>query len=58
MSHRNRDSDYYVQHHRQHHQQDNQLRSNAYWPALLGYSSTDIDKAFADIAGSGATTVR
>ncbi|KAJ7110637.1 mannanase [Mycena epipterygia] len=32
--------------------------SNAYWPALLGYSSTDIDKAFADIAASGATTVR
>ncbi|KAK6987507.1 glycoside hydrolase family 5 protein [Favolaschia claudopus] len=32
--------------------------SNAYWPALLGYSASDIDKAFADIAGSGATTVR
>ncbi|KAJ7611410.1 glycoside hydrolase superfamily [Mycena polygramma] len=32
--------------------------SNAYWPALLGYSSADVDKAFTDIAGSGATTVR
>ncbi|KAJ7054471.1 CEL4a mannanase [Mycena amicta] len=32
--------------------------SNAYWPGLLGYSSTDITKAFADIANSGATTVR
>ncbi|KAJ7325838.1 CEL4a mannanase [Mycena albidolilacea] len=32
--------------------------SNAYWPALLGYSSTEIDQAFADIVGSGATTVR
>ncbi|KAJ7458493.1 CEL4a mannanase [Mycena latifolia] len=32
--------------------------SNAYWPALLGYSAADIDKAFADIAASGATTVR
>ncbi|KAJ6619160.1 glycoside hydrolase superfamily [Mycena sp. CBHHK59/15] len=32
--------------------------SNAYWPALLGYSSTDIDKAFSDIAATGATTVR
>ncbi|KAJ7306272.1 mannanase [Mycena albidolilacea] len=31
---------------------------NAYWPALLGYSPTDNDKAFADIAASGATTVR
>ncbi|KAJ6453764.1 mannanase [Mycena sanguinolenta] len=32
--------------------------SNAYWPALLGYNSTEIDQAFSDIAGSGATTVR
>ncbi|KAJ7270478.1 mannanase [Mycena rebaudengoi] len=32
--------------------------SNAYWPALLGYSPADNDKAFADIAASGATTVR
>ncbi|KAJ7056836.1 glycoside hydrolase family 5 protein [Mycena amicta] len=32
--------------------------SNAYWPGLLGYSSTDINKAFTDIANSGATTVR
>ncbi|KAJ7839719.1 mannanase [Mycena olivaceomarginata] len=31
---------------------------NAYWPALLGYSPADNDKAFADIAASGATTVR
>jgi hypothetical protein len=34
------------------------FRSNAYWPALLGYSSIEIDQAFADIVGSGATTVR
>ncbi|KAJ6586220.1 glycoside hydrolase superfamily [Mycena sp. CBHHK59/15] len=32
--------------------------SNGYWLPLMGYSSTDIDKAFADIVGSGATTVR
>ncbi|KAJ7183839.1 CEL4a mannanase [Mycena filopes] len=32
--------------------------TNAYWPALLGYSAADVDKAFADIAASGATTVR
>ncbi|KAF7375741.1 Glycoside hydrolase family 5 protein [Mycena sanguinolenta] len=32
--------------------------SNAYWPALLGYSSAEIDQAFSDIVGSGATTVR
>ncbi|KAJ7216025.1 CEL4a mannanase [Mycena pura] len=31
---------------------------NAYWPALLGYSPAENDQAFADIAGSGATTVR
>ncbi|KAJ7903158.1 CEL4a mannanase [Mycena leptocephala] len=32
--------------------------TNAYWLALGGYSTTDINKAFADIAASGATTVR
>ncbi|KAJ6557504.1 mannanase [Mycena capillaripes] len=32
--------------------------SNAYWLALMGYSTTDINKAFADIVASGATTVR
>ncbi|KAF8214816.1 glycoside hydrolase family 5 protein [Mycena galopus ATCC 62051] len=32
--------------------------SNAYWPALLGYSNAEIDQAFADIAASGATVVR
>ncbi|KAJ7138469.1 CEL4a mannanase [Mycena crocata] len=32
--------------------------SNAYWLALMGYSKTDIDHAFADIVASGATTVR
>lgn len=32
--------------------------SNAYWLALGGYSTTDINKAFSDIAASGATTVR
>ncbi|KAF7291904.1 Mannan endo-1,4-beta-mannosidase F [Mycena indigotica] len=32
--------------------------SNAYWPGLLGYSTADINKAFTDIANSGATTVR
>ncbi|KAJ7120056.1 CEL4a mannanase [Mycena epipterygia] len=32
--------------------------SNAYWIALGGYSTTDINKAFSDIAASGATTVR
>ncbi|KAF7377350.1 Glycoside hydrolase family 5 protein [Mycena sanguinolenta] len=34
------------------------LRSNAYWPALLGYSDAAIDQAFSDIAGSGATVCR
>ncbi|KAJ7698350.1 mannanase [Mycena rosella] len=32
--------------------------SNAYWLALGGYSTTDINKAFADIVASGGTTVR
>ncbi|KAJ7154792.1 glycoside hydrolase [Mycena filopes] len=32
--------------------------SNAYWLPLMGYSNADIDKAFADIVASGATTVR
>ncbi|KAJ7282395.1 glycoside hydrolase [Mycena rebaudengoi] len=32
--------------------------SNGYWLPLTGYSKTDVDKAFADIAASGATTVR
>ncbi|KAJ6526490.1 CEL4a mannanase [Mycena vulgaris] len=32
--------------------------SNSYWLALGGYSSTDINKALADIVASGATTVR
>ncbi|KAJ6546040.1 CEL4a mannanase [Mycena vulgaris] len=32
--------------------------SNAYWLPLMGYSTTDINKAFADIVASGATTVR
>ncbi|KAF7343111.1 Carbohydrate-binding module family 1 protein/glycoside hydrolase family 5 protein [Mycena venus] len=31
---------------------------NAYWLALGGYSTTDINKALSDIAASGATTVR
>ncbi|KAI0094184.1 glycoside hydrolase superfamily [Irpex rosettiformis] len=31
---------------------------NSYWVGLMGYSSTDINKAFADIASSGATAVR
>ncbi|KAF8184550.1 CEL4a mannanase [Mycena galopus ATCC 62051] len=37
-------------------------RSNAYWLPLMGsstgYSSTDLNTAFNDIVGSGATTVR
>ncbi|KAJ7440858.1 CEL4a mannanase [Mycena latifolia] len=32
--------------------------SNSYWLALGGYSTTDINKALADIVASGATTVR
>ncbi|KAJ7458495.1 CEL4a mannanase [Mycena latifolia] len=32
--------------------------SNAYWLPLMGYSTTDISKAFDDIVASGATTVR
>ncbi|KAF7378392.1 Glycoside hydrolase family 5 protein [Mycena sanguinolenta] len=32
--------------------------SNAYWPALLGYTNAQIDQAFADIAASGATVCR
>ncbi|KAK7435529.1 hypothetical protein VKT23_019651 [Stygiomarasmius scandens] len=32
--------------------------ANSYWVGLFGLSSSDMDKAFADIAASGATTVR
>ncbi|KZP21672.1 glycoside hydrolase family 5 protein [Athelia psychrophila] len=32
--------------------------ANAYWVGLMGYSTTDMNKAFADIAATGATTVR
>ncbi|KAJ7074840.1 glycoside hydrolase [Mycena belliarum] len=32
--------------------------SNAYWLPLMGYSTTDINKALDDIVASGATTVR
>ncbi|KAJ7849909.1 glycoside hydrolase superfamily [Mycena leptocephala] len=32
--------------------------SNAYWPALLGYTNAEIDQTFSDIAASGATVVR
>nr|AGV52632.1 Man5A [Irpex lacteus] len=31
---------------------------NSYWVGLMGYSHADIDKAFADIASTGATAVR
>ncbi|KAJ7208841.1 glycoside hydrolase superfamily [Mycena pura] len=32
--------------------------TNAYWPALQGYSNADIDQAFADMAAAGVTVVR
>ncbi|EMD37800.1 carbohydrate-binding module family 1 protein/glycoside hydrolase family 5 protein [Gelatoporia subvermispora B] len=32
--------------------------ANAYWVGLMGYSTSDMNKAFADIAATGATTVR
>ncbi|KAH9931143.1 CEL4a mannanase [Epithele typhae] len=32
--------------------------TNSYWVGLMGYSTTDMNKAFADMAGAGATTVR
>jgi mannan endo-1,4-beta-mannosidase len=32
--------------------------ANSYWVGLMGYSTTDMNKAFADIAATGATTVR
>ncbi|THU93622.1 mannanase [Dendrothele bispora CBS 962.96] len=32
--------------------------ANSYWVGLFGLSSSDMDKAFADIAATGATTVR
>ncbi|KAF9038214.1 CEL4a mannanase [Panaeolus papilionaceus] len=32
--------------------------TNSYWVGLAGLSSTDINKAFADMAAAGATTVR
>jgi len=31
---------------------------NSYWVGLMGYSTTDMNKAFADIAGAGSTVVR
>ena len=33
-------------------------RANAYWISLANLNDADMDKAFADIAGMGATTVR
>ncbi|KII92378.1 glycoside hydrolase family 5 protein [Plicaturopsis crispa FD-325 SS-3] len=32
--------------------------ANSYWVGLMGYSTTDMNQAFADIAATGATTVR
>ncbi|KAF7323661.1 Carbohydrate-binding module family 1 protein/glycoside hydrolase family 5 protein [Mycena kentingensis (nom. inval.)] len=32
--------------------------SNAYWPGLLGYNAANVNQAFADMAASGATTIR
>jgi len=32
--------------------------ANAYWIGLNGLSTADMDKAFSDIAATGATTVR
>ncbi|KAH7912404.1 glycoside hydrolase family 5 protein [Hygrophoropsis aurantiaca] len=32
--------------------------ANAYWVGLMGYSTTDMNQAFKDIAATGATTVR
>ncbi|KAF9482636.1 CEL4b mannanase [Pholiota conissans] len=31
---------------------------NSYWVGLMGYSTTDMNKAFADIASAGSTVVR
>lgn len=33
-------------------------RANAYWVGLMAYSVADMNQAFADIAATGATTVR
>ena len=33
-------------------------RANSYWVGLMGYSTADMNKAFADIAAAGGTTVR
>ncbi|EJF65264.1 CEL4a mannanase [Dichomitus squalens LYAD-421 SS1] len=32
--------------------------ANSYWVGLMGYSTSDMNKAFSDIAATGATTVR
>lgn len=32
--------------------------ANSYWVGLMGYSTSDMNKAFADIAATGATVVR
>ena len=31
---------------------------NSYWVGLMGFSTANMNKAFSDIAGSGATVVR
>ncbi|KAG6843996.1 hypothetical protein H0H87_010887 [Tephrocybe sp. NHM501043] len=40
------------------HRLDWKHNANSYWVGLNGYSTTDMNKAFADIAASGGTTVR
>ena len=34
------------------------FRANSYWVGLMGYSTTNMNQAFADIAKAGGTTVR
>lgn len=34
------------------------FRENSYWVGLMNYGTADMNKAFADIAGTGATVVR
>jgi mannan endo-1,4-beta-mannosidase len=36
----------------------NDHSANSYWVGLMGYSTTDMNKAFSDIASAGSTVVR
>jgi len=34
------------------------ISSNSYWVGLMGYSASDMNKAFAEVAKAGGTTLR